>query len=128
MEDDPADEHSDARARLGLSRETELTRKSLPDPSIGGTRGYQVPDREWQLVMSRAGHVVKASDISLWRWDRRILPFRMTGNKQREGVMGISQLLLVVCITIWPTATHNDIAHFVYREGGGLLKNPVISK
>ena len=52
----------------------------------------------------------------------------MTGNKPREGVTGISQLLLVVCITIWPTATHDEIAHFIYREGGGLISNPVISK
>ena len=41
MEDDPADEYADAHARSGLSRETELIGKSLPDPAKGGTRGYQ---------------------------------------------------------------------------------------
>lgn len=70
MEDDPADEYAAARSRLGLSRETELTRKSLPDPAKGGARGYQVPDCVWQLEKERGGHDVKASGISLWRWSR----------------------------------------------------------
>ena len=42
--------------------------------------------------------------------------------------MGISQLLLTICITIWPNATHDEISLFIFGEGGGIYDNCVISK
>ena len=67
MEDNPVDKQSDARVRLRLNRETEMTRKLLLDPVLGGARGYQVPDTVWKVNKARNGHVVKASDILLWQ-------------------------------------------------------------
>ena len=67
MENDPAAEQAHDRARLGLCRQTTTTWWSLPDPARGGTQGYPVSDREYQMERAAASHEVKASDVSIWR-------------------------------------------------------------
>ena len=61
-----------------------------------------------------------ASAISHWRWRNRLLPFRMTGNKQADTIVGADQILVVMCLTIWPDSTADKIVTFVYNEGGGV--------
>ena len=128
IENGLAEEHAHARSRLGLCRQTETTRQSLPDAPRSGARGHPVPDREHQLARAVASHDVKASGVSIWRWNHRILPFSVTGKKERECVTGMSQLLVVVYISIWLTALHDETAEFVCREGVGSHNNPAMSK
>jgi hypothetical protein len=49
MSNDPADVRANARAEMGLSREVEQVRARESDPSRGGSRGYDIHDREWML-------------------------------------------------------------------------------
>ena len=127
MNNDPSDTRADARAKLGLTRELETTRAVLPDPSRGGTRGYPVHDRIYQLMRAAQGQDFRASASSIWRWQQRLLPFRMTGNKQRSSIVGIDQFLLAIAITIWPDLTLDEIGVFIFREGGGIYTRQMIS-
>jgi hypothetical protein len=127
MNNDPADIRASARASLGLTRELERTRAVLPDPSRGGPRGYPVHDRIYQLTRAALGQETRASAASIWRWQQRLQPFRMTGNKQRNTIIGIDQFLLAIAITIWPDLTIDEMAVFIYREGGGIYSRQAIS-
>ena len=120
MNNDPADLRASSRARLGLTRELNETRAELPDPAKGGTRGYPVADRLFQLAEVQHGRPVKASRQSISRWMERLHPYRMTGNQQRKQVVGVDQLTLVVYISIHPDATLDEMATFIYNEGGGI--------
>jgi len=97
MNDDPADERADARRRVGLTRELEQTRQTLPRPSVGGTRGYPVWHRIADLGRTAQGLPTDASRVSHFRWRTRLLPFRMTGNQERkENIVGIDQFLMAI--------------------------------
>ena len=69
------------------------------DPSRGGSRGYDIYDREWMLAHAAQGHPVRASVRSLGRWGQRLERYRMTGNRDRTSLIGIDQLLLVLAIS-----------------------------
>jgi hypothetical protein len=88
----------------------------LPDPARGGSHGYPVPDRHYQMARAAAGLDVKASASSIWRSTRRDLPFQMTGNKQRESIVGMDQFLMATAITIWPDLTLDEITIFIYLD------------
>ena len=115
------------RAKKGLSRELEISRleKGVPShPSKGGARGYSVEFRE--LVLQEAVVIgVPAAAIkfkvhkrTIWNWMKRIYPFRMTGNKQKECVTGFDQFLLCLSIYIYPRASSDQHAAFILRNGG----------
>ena len=61
----------------GLDRPRRVIRKREADPSRGGTRGYSLQSRNYQL---NNRHQAVASERSLRRWANRLEPFRMTGN------------------------------------------------
>ena len=120
MNDDPADVCALARKHCGLSRELEVDHAVLPHPSRGGSRGYPVWHRMLDLERAEQNQPTDASAISHWRWRNRLLPFRMTGNKQADTIVGADQILVVMCLTIWPDSTADKIVTFVYNEGGGV--------
>ena len=107
MNSDPADARAVARKNIGLSHELQVNRGALPHPSRGGTRGYPVWHRIADLERVERGEQADASVVSCWRWMRRLLPFRMTGNTERKTVVGADQYLAVICLSIWPD-THAD--------------------
>ena len=116
---DPADVRAQARAELGLSRELEQTRRVNPSPSLGGG-GYDVWYRQQQLTKAQNGEEVDVSRRSLQRWTNRLEPFRQTGNKERETVVGLDLINLVSFLTAWPEGTIDEMAAFIYNEGGEL--------
>ena len=128
MNDDPADEEATARRKVGLNRETAVTRAILPHPAVGGTRGYPAWHRILDLERAAQHLPIDASQSSHWRWRERLLPYRMTGNRTNSTLVGADQLLLVLCITIWPDSTLDEIATFIYNEGGGVYTRGQISK
>ena len=79
----------------------EITRTHLPHPSRGGARGYDVAFRESEVASFDQGYPTTASESSIYRWKRRLHPFIMNGNKEREVLVGIDQFHL--CIFYWPT-------------------------
>ena len=81
---DPADVDAKARAELGFSRQLQQDRLLLPHPRWGGTRGYAVWFRIEELERRAQGLPTTACSRSLERWDVRLLPYRMAGNKERS--------------------------------------------
>mgnify|MGYP000635969214 CR=1 FL=1 len=128
MSNDPADSRAHTRANLGLSRELHQERLRESDPSRGGSRGYDIHDRLWMLEHAALGHPVRASARSLGRWQARLDRYRKTGNRERSSIVGFDQLLLVLAITIYPDSNEDEIATFIYNEGGGLYPNSTISR
>ena len=120
MNNDPADARAKARSHLQLARELETDRRSLPHPSVGGSRGYPVWFRMAELERHAAGEETTASKESLYRWNARLIPYRMTGNRGKTDLIGTDLVLLSVVLTVHCTASHNEMAMYVYSEGGGL--------
>ena len=76
--------HNELRKRLGLQRAIGRTRTILPHPSRGGSRGYSMEFRKlvvqrWHLIDEREGLGVSRRTVT--RWQQRIAPFDMNGNK-----------------------------------------------
>ena len=128
MNNDPADKEADVRREVGLSRVTGTTRAVIPHPSVGGTRGYPVWHRLQDLERAAEGLPTDASPSSHWRWTRRLLPYKMTGNHSSQTLVGADQLLMALCLSIWPDATADEIATFIYNEGGGVYSRAKIAR
>ena len=128
MNNDIADSVADDRRNVGLHRKTEVDRAVLIHPSVGGTRGYPVWHRIADLHRAEQGMETDASRISHWRWNHRLLPYRMTGNRTLSTIVGADQFLTVICLTIWPDSTADEIATFVFNEGGGVYTREQVSR
>ena len=129
MNNDPADERADSRRRLQLSRELEVYRQAFPHPRVGGARGYPLWFR--QLELDRFHNGLPPSVAHPWsvrRWVERITPFRMTGNRERCELVGMDLILLGVISIVHPQASQDEMAIYIYSEGGGLYNNSLISK
>lgn len=114
MNNDPADTRANARRDLGLSRELQQQQAPLPEPSRGGTRGYSVPERLNELNRVDNGeHLAHASLRSIRRWRTRLDPFWMTGNRQKEMLCGMDQVLLTLYLQVFPEAESDEIAIFI---------------
>ena len=123
---DPANTRALTRSRLGLGRETQQFRTGhYPNPVRGGTRGYPLwlrtvainilnESRSYTLAAQR----VYCSTSSVRRWERRILPYRMSDGRNQEQLTGPDQLLLSICLYIYPAASSDEIAIFIYSNGG----------
>ena len=127
MSNDRAKDRAKDRARRGLSRELEVSRLEKgdkPHASEGGTRGYSVNFRELVLQEALVKGVPSAalsfnvSKNSIRNWMKRIHPYRMTGNKQKECITGFDQFLLCLSIYIYPRASSDQHAAFIVRNGG----------
>ncbi len=84
--------------------------------------------REEQLARAQAGEDVDVSLSSIRRWGERLHPYRQTGNKAREQVVGVDLINLVTFLRAWPEATLDEMAVFLYNEGGPLYSKQVLSK
>jgi len=115
---DLADLEAKASAELGFSRQLEQSRRVTPPPRFGGSGGYPVWYREIQLDKFNAVEAIEVSLASIYRWDVRHKPFRQTGNGPRTTVVGVDLLNLVTYITTWPDRTLDEMAAFIYNEGG----------
>ena len=123
---DPANTRAITRSRLGLACETQQFRTGhYPHPGRGGTRGYPlwlrttaVNNLQTYGSYRRAALSVGCSTQSVRRWERRIIPFRMAGGIEREQLTGADQLLLSICIYVYPEASSDQIAAFIHSNGG----------
>jgi len=52
----------------------------------------------------------------------------MTGGVPRINVCGADELLLTICLYIYPHASSNEILAFVVANDGGTYSHPDISK
>ena len=132
---DPANQRARHRSALGLSRELQQDRTDHPSsPSRGGSRGYPLWFRLRVLDTAHTDDVIQASDqygvseSSIYRWQERVLPYRMAGGEERADLVGYDLLLLALAITIYPCATLDEIATFILANGGDVYSNPQISE
>ena len=58
------------------------------------------------------------SKRSLFHWRERLEPYRQTGSMERSWIIGTELLNLVTYITAWPDATLDEMAAFIFNEGG----------
>ena len=68
----------------------------------------------------RAALSVGCSILSIRRWEQRIMPYRMAGGREREQLIGADQLLLSICLYIYPEASSDEIAVFIHSNGGDI--------
>ena len=97
-----------------------MNRGVLIHPSVGGARGYPVWHRALDLNRAAQGQNIDASPISHWRWNHRLLPYRMTGDWSNGNIVGKDQYLAVICVIIWPDSTTDEITTLIFNEGGGV--------
>ena len=96
------------RRNHGLTRLTEQDRAELPHPSRGGSLEYPVWNCCVEIARAQAGLETSAHRISISRWTERLTPYRMTGNNSQGNIVGSDLLLLVIFVTIYPSAEHDD--------------------
>ena len=123
---DPANIRAHARSARGLEREITQTRtKNPPHPRIGGTRGYPVWQRRntlrafiRSLDYDYAARTIGCHPISVRRWVHRLVQHRMAGGVQKNQITDADQLLLSICIFIYPDASSDYICIFIIANGG----------
>ena len=125
---DPADVAEHTRRELGLSRQLKLMRRVPPHPSWGGSTGYAVSFRQEQLQRWHNGDPTIASKSSLQRWNLWLLPYHQTGNGPQSQLIGIEMVLLVTFVIAYPDAIIEEMAVFIYNNGGCIYNRPTISK
>ena len=120
---DPVDEVAKIRANAGLSRLAQQERAERPHPSKGGSEGYPVFSREQELERKAADLPTSASKASLSRWSRRLDQYRKTGNRSQGKLVGKDLFNMVVFVWIYPDATNDKIATFIFNMGGPSYSN-----
>ena len=127
------DFHNEERARkrrcTGQRRETQALRSVPPHPSKGGARGYPVAFRIAEINNHHHGYPTTASTSSLYRWEhQRVLPYRMTGNRENTQIVGFEMFLLLQHVFVFPEAEDDEIAAFIFNGTGRLYDRSQISR
>ncbi len=118
---DTADLQAQACAELGFSRQLKQHRRTSPHPTLGGSGGYVQWFREEQLQKFHAREAIDFAVSSINHCAIRLEPYCQTGNAEWTQIRGADLLNLVTYITAWPNATLDEMAVFMYNEGGSLL-------
>ena len=117
--DDPRRLNEQQRRHAGLPRSLQLTRTPRPHPRVGGTRGYPVPMRESELWSFDHGFPTVASRRSMQRWNTRLHPYIMTGNSEKNVIVGLDQYHMILFLLAWPEARLDEIIAFLANAGNG---------
>ena len=119
---DPADLVAQARREAGLSRQLQVVRVERPDPSRGGSGGFERWFREDELVKEANGEPCRSSRSSRWRWRNRPERFRQTGNAERTSLVGMDMLNLALFLLAHPDTTIDEMVVNIYNGGGELCE------
>ena len=86
---------------------------SQAHPSHGG-RGYDTWFPREQLAKAAAGEDVDVSMSTIRQWGERLElePYRATGNKAREKIVGVDLINLVTFLRAWPESQLEEMAEF----------------
>jgi hypothetical protein len=122
------DKQAKVRRDMGMTRASQVTRTSKPNPANGGSTGYDTWFREQQVAKFENGEDVDVGIASIYRWRERMLAFRATGNKTSSTLVGEDQLLMVFLLFAYPAAQEDEIAAFIYDSGGKIYERSQISK
>ena len=64
---------------------------------------------------------------SIYNWQERVQPYRMTGGAERSVITGYDQLLLSIGLFIYPNATADELCMFIHANGGDTYTRAQIS-
>ena len=112
------------RSRLGLDREQNLLRTNHLVDATSGSRGVSIHKRVKVVQYAHTYTVASAArkfDVhasTIYRWIDRIDPLQMTGNKSRYVLTGLDQFLLSMGIYLYPRASTDELATFIFVNGG----------
>lgn len=112
------------RRSLGLPRVEGEARNVRPHPSRGGSQGYDVPHRMHILQLHDNGfrnilgepRLLVASESSIYRWNRRLIPSEKNGNKLRLKIHGFDLFLLLFYRTVWPKSNADEVRCFIFQH------------
>ena len=113
------DELARQRRKIGMPRELETERDRTPRPWLGGTRGYDVHWREEQVLHASVGLPVRGCRQTIWNWNQRMDPYRMTGNKENTTLVGIHQILLLIFLMAYPESCIREMRAFIANASDG---------
>ena len=117
---DPRRDSEMGRRNLGCERILEISR-SQPAHPIRGSRGYPVVFRQLDIINYDSGLPIGSSERSIRRWKNRLDPFLMSGNKDREVIIGLDQYHLCLFLIAYPEAHLDEIATFIANAGDGVI-------
>jgi len=106
---------------------------TLPLVEIGGTKGYPHWFRLRVLAHAATHGIEDAANSwgccvnSIKNWQDRPIPYRMTGGTEREALTGYDQLLLVICLYIYPNALADEICTFIVANGGDVYSRQIVT-
>ena len=126
---------ADVRARAGMSRELNTFRtNNNRHPKRGGSHGYplwlriEVLDHAFANGINDASVHYDISKKSIRRWLHRLAPYQQTGNSERTVLTERDQILLALCLYLFPRLEDEDVCAFIYENGGGLYSQQDISR
>ena len=118
-------ERARQRSRLGLTRELQTPRDTHNKKPTSGSRGVPLFRRE-ECVEYASLYSVEAakrkygySRSSIYKWMQRIDPYEMSGNKDRQNLVGLDQFLLSMSVFLFPRMQADERATFIVANGGG---------
>ena len=81
--------------------------------------------KRWKILeyavaysISTAARKFDVSKRSIYRWMHRAEPYEMTGNRERENLVGYDQFLLSMSVYLFPSMSCDERAAFIYANGG----------
>ena len=133
---DPANDRASARSLRGLPRELKTDRAdNYPHPRNGGTRGYPLWSRirALNVLLDTGNYELSAASIgchplSVRRWEQQLVPYRMNGGVQRQQITEADQLLLSICLYIYPDASLDKLCIFIIANGGKVYSRQIVSR
>ena len=135
MQSNQAAKIAKRRSDAGLSRiEKTFRTNNNQHPKKGGSHGYplwlriEVMDHVYAHGMNSATVHYNISKKTIRRWLRRLAPYHQTGNHDKESIVGIDQILLCICLFLYPRAKDDKVAAFIFANGGALYSQQRISE
>ena len=130
-----ADEEARRRSRAGDARQLQQYRTDFDsDPANGGSKGYDVNFRLRVLeyadmhTVKEAAEAYGVSKSTIYSWYKRLHPYRMTGNGRRTKLVERDQVLLSLCVFMYPTANADEICAFIVANGGKVYERYAVYK
>ena len=124
-----------SRSAAGMSRQLKIFRTdNNRDPRKGGSHGYpvwfriRVLDHVYAHGINDASNHFGVSAKSIRRWLRRLAPYHQTGNIEKTNLTGQDQVLLGLCLHLYPRAEDEEVCAFIYAHGGDLYSQQDVSK
>lgn len=135
MDKQLASKQAQHRSHAGMSRQLKRFRtNNNQHPKYGGSHGYpvwfrlDVLDHVYGHGIADAHRHYRVAKKSIRRWLQRLAPYHQLGNAERQIITGRDQILLGICLHIYPRAEDQEVAAFIYANGGNIYSHKDVSR